>query len=42
MQITTNQLDFVTIDGLLAYGERLAERPHGVEVQAPCCAGSFE
>jgi len=35
MQITTNQLDFVTIEGLLAYGERFAERPHGPEVQLP-------
>ena len=35
MQITTNHLDFVTIEGLLAYGERFAERPHGPEVQLP-------
>lgn len=27
MQITTNPLDFVTIEGLLAYGEQFARRP---------------
>jgi hypothetical protein len=27
MQITTNQLDFVTIEGLLAYAKDFAGRP---------------
>lgn len=40
MQITTNQLDFVTIEGLLAYGERFAERPHGAEIQPPAVPAS--
>ncbi len=35
MQITTNQLDFVTIEGLLTYGERFAARPSSAEVQPP-------
>ncbi len=35
MDITTNQLDFVTIEGLLAYGESLARRPPREDVQAP-------
>ena len=35
MQITTNQLDFVTIEGLLAYGELLARRPSREGVQLP-------
>ncbi len=35
MQITTNQLDFVTIEGLLAYGELLARRPPREDVQVP-------
>src|SRR5499427_5146421 len=35
MQITTNQLDFVTIEGLLTYGERFAQRSQGAEVQPP-------
>ena len=35
MQITTNQLDFVTIQGLLTYGERFARRSQGAEVQPP-------
>ena len=35
MQITTNQLDFVTIEGLLAYGELLTQRPSREGVQLP-------
>jgi 6-phosphofructokinase 1 len=35
MQITTNQLDFVTIEGLLAYGEQFARRPSGDGVLLP-------
>src|SRR5215210_3583916 len=35
MQITTNQLEFVTIEGLLAYGELLARRPTREGVQRP-------
>ncbi len=35
MQITTNQLEYVTIEGLLAYGELLAKRPSCEEIQLP-------
>src|SRR4030095_6537442 len=35
MQIITNQLDFVTIEGLLAYGDDFAKRTPGVDVEAP-------
>ena len=35
MQITTNHLDFVTIEGLLTYGERFAQRSQGAEIQPP-------
>ena len=35
MQITTNQLDFVTIEGLLAYAEELARRAAGSDVEMP-------
>jgi 6-phosphofructokinase 1 len=35
MQITTNQLDFVTIEGLLAYGEQFARRPSSDGVLLP-------
>jgi len=35
MQITTNHLDFVTIEGLLAYGEQFARRPSGDGVLLP-------
>lgn len=33
MEITTNQFDFVTVEGLLAYGELLARRPPREQVQ---------
>src|SRR6266545_4742241 len=35
MQTITNQLDFVTIEGLLAYGELLARRPSREGVELP-------
>lgn len=35
MQSTTDSLDFVTIEGLLAYGELLAQRPAREGVQLP-------
>jgi 6-phosphofructokinase 1 len=35
MQITTNQLDFVTIDGLLSYGEEFAGRSPIADVRPP-------
>ena len=35
MQITTNQLDFVTIEGLLAYAKEFAGRPPAADVNAP-------
>jgi 6-phosphofructokinase 1 len=35
MQITTNLLDFVTIEGLLTYGEAFAGRSPGAEVLPP-------
>jgi len=35
VQITTNQLDFVTIEGLVNYGEQFAKRPLSAEVQPP-------
>ena len=39
MQITTNQLGFVTIDGLLAYGEQLARRSSREAVELPGAPG---
>ncbi|HEU4683037.1 MAG TPA: 6-phosphofructokinase [Nitrospira sp.] len=35
MEITTNHLEFVTIEGLLAYGEHFAGRPLSAEVEPP-------
>jgi 6-phosphofructokinase 1 len=35
MQITTNQLDFVTIEGLLAYAEEFARRAPAADVESP-------
>ena len=35
MQITTNQLDFVTIEGLLAYAEEFARRAPAADVKSP-------
>ena len=35
MQITTNQLDFVTIEGLLAYAEEFARRSPATDVEPP-------
>src|SRR3569832_1230851 len=35
MQITTNQLDYVTIEGLLAYGEEYAGRAPVSNIESP-------
>src|SRR4029078_2779972 len=35
MQITTNQLDFVPIEGLLAYAEDFARRAPAADVESP-------
>src|SRR4026208_1074737 len=42
MQITTNQLDFVTIEGLLAYAKDFAGRPPAADVKPPAPPPSTE
>lgn len=42
MQITTNQLDFVTIEGLLAYAKDFAGRPPAADVKPPAPLPSTE
>src|SRR6476469_9433585 len=42
MQITTNQLDFVTIEGLLAYAKDFAGRPPAADVKPPAQPRSTE
>ena len=42
MQITTNQLDFVTIEGLLAYAEEFARRSPAADVEPPAPPPSTE
>ncbi|HJT20224.1 MAG TPA: 6-phosphofructokinase [Nitrospira sp.] len=41
MQITTNQLDFVTIEGLLSYGEHFAQRRPAADVIPPAMPASI-
>ncbi len=40
MQINTDPLDFVTIEGLLVYGEQFARRPSNDEVLLPAAPAS--
>src|SRR4030095_5418092 len=42
MQITTNQLDFVTIEALLAYGEEFARRAPAANIESPAPPPSTE
>jgi hypothetical protein len=42
MEITTNRLDFVTIEGLLAYAEEFAGHSAAVDVQLPPATGRTE